>query len=157
WADAAFRCLQGLRLEKFTGPINLPSSPRCYSSCWLEVIYNLAGEDGASPLLRTRMRTVGGSDSWLESSESRYVTFTVLEQDVFTASGEVAEVILQRIDENEHRPPARGLRLRIVDQAVFLDDRLVPLDLTPEAAEEAVQYLRALIDHAPGWVTGPEI
>ena len=52
---------------------------------------------------------------------------------------------------------APALRLEVKGEAVLLDGQPVRLDLTPEAAEEARRYLTALIEHAPAWVSGPEI
>src|SRR5262249_8765363 len=48
-------------------------------------------------------------------------------------------------------------RLAIVENEIVLDSKLVDLNLTPEAKAEALDYLRAVIAHAPNWVTGPEI
>jgi hypothetical protein len=63
----------------------------------------------------------------------------------------------------ELRPPADApvpdpaLRLAVVGTAVLLDGHPVPLGLTAEASGDALTYLRAVIEAAPNWVSGPDI
>lgn len=54
-------------------------------------------------------------------------------------------------------PPAPVLRLVVAEKSVYLDGQPVRLNLTAEAADETLTYLRAVIQAAPNWVTGPDI
>jgi hypothetical protein len=55
-------------------------------------------------------------------------------------------------------PAEPALRLRVADDGrVTLDGRPVPLDLTAEAREQALVFLRRLIAAAGGWLSGPDI
>ncbi len=55
---------------------------------------------------------------------------------------------------NDRRPPPR---LRVEGQTVLLDGRPVPLDMTSERREEALCYLRHLLEAAGDWRSDSEV
>src|SRR5262249_34168526 len=86
-ADAAMRSLLQSPHKNVAEAIQLPSSPRCYSSSWMDFLYILAQQE-LSPLLQARERTISINQRpwWEKSADFVYVTFAFLERDVHFSS-----------------------------------------------------------------------
>jgi hypothetical protein len=69
----------------------------------------------------------------------------------------IAELERATLREERDDPTSPALRLEIRGETVHLDGEPVPLDLGPEGQAAMLAYLRKLIDHPGGWVSGQEV